>query len=294
LLESSHLELDCLGRVDFPWPVPPPETGTPNTDERRSRQAHRVYVDWQGRVWISELSACVIHGFDAQGLPSVDLVPDPNVFRPYRPVEWVSERGDGHLFVCNVDQSVQEFSPSGERLGTLRRIATIRDTPARWMFQSKGGGRWAFDSRSIDLDMTGGEVVHIDRGANRRWFQTLWVGSVAPDGGLAVLDEPILLKSRDPSTWVHLFTSTGEARRSLRMPYGFFGYGANIAFDGRRIALLHNRSLLLLNEDGSPIGRMTLSEELSEAYYLFFSPDGRELWAFPHMRHEMFRFALPP
>jgi len=45
-------------------------------------------------------------------------------------------------------------------------------------------------------------------------------------------------------------------------------------------------------EDGTPIGR-TFSEELNDQYYVYFSPDGRELWVFPHMRHEMFRFDLP-
>ena len=117
---------------------------------------------------------------------------------------------------------------------------------------------------------------------------------MAPDGSLAVLDEPNPgIGSRDPSTWVQLIAPTGEARRSLRVPDEFNGYYSTIAFDGRRVAVLHGRLLLLLDEDGSPIGRMTFSEDLGETFYVFFSPDGRELWVFPHMRHEMFRFELP-
>ena len=288
-LDAPDLELPLLGRLAFPWPVPPPEAGS--FDERRYRQAHKVFVDGQGRVWISELSSRVVHSFDPSGRRLLDLTPEPWTFRPYYPVEWIAVRGDGHPFVCG-ERGVEEFDPSGARVGRT----AIHDSPPRWLFLPGRNERWSVEGIGrIELVGADGEVLEIiERGANGRWFQGFFEAAVAPDGGLAVLDEPNpWISSRDPSTWVHLISPTGEPQRSSRIPDQFTGYPCHIAFDGRRIALLHGRALLLLNEDGSPIGRMTLSAELGEPYYVFFSPSGSELWVFPHCRPEMHRFALP-
>jgi len=286
------VELSFLGRVEFPWPLLPDAGDDPRSQaERRGRGPHRVLVDGLGRVWISELSTRVVHGFDTKGLPFVELEPDPRFFRPFRPIEWMSLRGDGHLLVCG-DRGVEEFNVSGARVGRT----SIEDSPPRWLFLPGTKSRWSVEGVGrIELFGEDGQRRQvIERGANGRWFQNFFVAAVAPDGSLTVLDQPNpWISSRDSSTWVHSFAPTGEARRSLRVPDEFGCYGGHIAFGGRRIALLQEKSLLLLNVDGSPIGRMTLPEELGEPYYLFFSPSGDELWIFPHCRHEMFRFALP-
>jgi hypothetical protein len=264
----------------------------PDPGERKWRAPHRALVDDRGRVWLSERSTRILHVFDESGRALFECHPDPKTFRPYRHTEWIAVRHDGSAFLC-ADQGIEEFSPEGEH---VRWTRTRDPLEARWLFQPVGNARWSVAmSGEIELTAADGKRSRILRGANGRWFQSLWAADVSLDGGLAVLDEPSSSGGRVPSTWVHLFAPTGEAVRSLRVPDEFRGYtGANIAYDGRRIALLHNRSLLLLNEDGSPIVRMTLPDELGEPYYLFFSPDGRELWVFPHMRHEMFRFAVPP
>jgi hypothetical protein len=290
LSDVALFELPVLGRVTFPWPVPIPEGPlSSSAPEQRNRRPHRVFVDERRRIWLSELSTRIVHAFDASGQPLFDRHPEPAHFRPYRPCDWLAVRGDRSLFV-GADQAVEETDLEGK---FVRRIAQTDIPPPRWIFQP-GGGRWVIDFRFRRIvleDAEGKEVSAVERGANGRWFQDLWEASAAPDGALAVLDEPNEgIRSRDPSTWVHLLDTSGKPLRSLRVPDAFSG--GHVAYDGGRIALLRGRELLFVAGDGRMLGRATLPESMGEPYHFFFGPPG-ELWVFPHYPAEMVRLGLP-
>jgi hypothetical protein len=203
-------------------------------------------------------------------------------------VEWIAVRGDGNLLVC-ADLSIERFGPAGER---FVRVGLPDHLAPTWLFQPGTNVRWVVDSGGTiaRVDAAGTEQS-IERGANRRWFQELTAVAVAPDGALAVFDEPNSgIASRDPSTWVHVFAADGDALRSIEVS----GRSTlpRIACDERRIALLLERELLLFTRDGAAIGRVSFPEELEEAS-IFFAGSANELWVFPHYRPDMWRFALP-
>ncbi len=139
-----------------------------------------------------------------------------------------------------------------------------------------------------------GQVLrHLERGAGPRWLESTLAVAMAKDGALAVVDEPLSTKPRDPATWLHIFSPTGDPLRSRRLPDSVRVDA--LAFDRGRIALLGGRQLWMLNEQGTLISRSLLPEETVEwGHHVFFSPAGDELWLFPHYRAEMYRFALKP
>src|SRR5688572_23163591 len=140
--------LPALGRIAFPWSVPSiqPETSRP-PDEHRHRAAHRVAVDRQGRIWISELSTRRVHVFDSEGRELFERRPDAEHYRPYRPADWMTVRDDGTLFLCG-DGAIESFEPSGER---GPRIETGEYLAPRWWFLPTSS-RWVIGSaKRIDL-----------------------------------------------------------------------------------------------------------------------------------------------
>jgi hypothetical protein len=251
-----------------------------------------VFVDSLGRVWISELATLRVHAFEAMGAPLFERLPDPRHFRPYRPVEWLSVLDDGSLFVC-ADRAIASFEPAGA-LGPRTVIGDV--LPPRWWFLPSSRARWEVQaSWSIRLvDAEGRVQFSTERAPDGRWLEGLSLSTMDVDGTLAVLDEPIG-PARDPAQRLHVLAPNGEPVHSVRLTRKVETWlqGALALRDGRLALIVEDGVLFLRARDGCPLGLAPLPAELRQPAFQFFSPDGRELWVFPHMRAEMWRFQVP-
>ena len=233
-----------------------------------------------------------IHVFDSDGTPLFDRELDPAHFDARRATGWLAVRADGSLFVDRVD-AIEEIGPRGEHVGTT---VLERYRRATWLFPPTLDRRWCIESCSVEMQLSDGAKLHRwERGANRRWLESVWSAATARDGALAVVDAPNPESSRDPRPSVHVFTPDGAPVRSLRIPDpAHVDLHGQIAFERGRIALLDKEELWMLSEEGTPLFHATLPAEVVKPQRLFFSPAGDELWVFPIARAEMFRFAAQP
>ncbi|HEX6884960.1 MAG TPA: hypothetical protein VF530_16410, partial [Planctomycetota bacterium] len=289
---GPSLALALLGRVSFTWPAPSVVPGVARpTEEQRHQAPHRVLVDHAGRIWISELSTRRVHVFEPSGAELGVREPRPEGLRLHRPVDWLGARDDGSLLV-SADGAVDEFDPAG---AWVRRSTLDERLRPRWWFLPQSGERWEVGSlHEMRLVGADGRVQRTsERAPNGRWLEALWLSSMDRDGSLAVLDEPIGV-ARDPAQWIHLFGPDARPSHSLRLGQKVDTSRAGaMALRAGRLALLVEGEVLFLREDGSPIGTAPLPSELHEPAFLFFAPGGDELWVFPHMRAEMWRFEAP-
>lgn len=161
----------------------------------------------------------------------------------------------------------------------------LDDISQDWYFQPGTGHRWVVAYHKIFLvDRAGTVLKTIERCPDRNWLGRPDHASVSPDGSLAVIARGA----------VNLYGATGEPIRTIPIPAPLRGFFAGIAYDGKRVAIVEDKAVTLLDSSGQARQRFSPVEGGRDApfWHPFFAPDGRELLLFDG-RRTIIRYELP-
>ena len=247
----------------------------PDAQQERPRSFAFHQVDGRGRVILFERTTSSVQVFDASGKRLIVARPWPSDLGEslaQRMPLWIAVREDGGLLV-RFFSGVVEFAADGQRIGRTGE----RDYGApQVLFRLGLRERWELDRSHglVSLVDPAGQVARtIERGSSGRWMRSLTKAVVASDGSLALLDRPHgSFASGD--VWLHVFSEQGDPVCSVELPSSC--QWAQLAHDGRRIALLHEERVAFFGLDGKPHGKVSLDGR-TETLGIAFSPGG-ELW----------------
>lgn len=251
-----------------------------------------------GRIYVVNDRDSRIHIFDAKGAPLSILMPDPEDFGIGTPCESLSVAAEGEVYCARSDWSGPDhrsgyvhFDGDGRRIGFEPSVFdTITE---RWLFKPGTRARWILGHETIALTDADGKIIKtIAKRPNGEWLDRVDSGAVAPDGSLAVIASPGGWGMRGPAT-INVFSAEGKPVCTL--PCEGQWIPSCIAFNGQTIATSRGQDLQFYHVDGRPVVRATLplEEDKQEYWYLYFSPDGSELWARNADALEIRRFDVP-
>lgn len=284
------LQLTDKGEVDQIFGAKPAEGGL--------RKARYLTVGSDGRVYVVNERDGRIYVFDCDGNPITILKPDPKDFSVESPSDSISIAGDGEAY-CQSRQyagnrsrnGYVHFDSNGDRLGY--ESCSFDTITEEWLFQPGTHKKWMLGYETIALaDEDGAIVKTIKKRPNGNWLERVGSGAVAPDGSLAVIASPEGWGMRGPAT-VNIYASDGKPICTLPREGRWIPY--QIAFNGRMAVTCWGSELQFHYLDGRPAKYATLptAEGQQDYWYVFFSPDGKELLARNADTLEISRFALP-
>jgi len=252
-------------------------------DAERIDSADGVAFDALGRCLVGDKRTGAVHVFDESGARLFVCTPAP---QDDQGCEMVVGAPDGRVLAgggfaqafTGGDEEFVCFSPSGERMGTMGN--TLGRIPETWLFQPQGAKRWVIDWTEIALVDSDGVVRRIDKRPDGTWLREASEASVAPDGSLAVISESLCLYGPD-----------GEPSKMIPLPEG--SHADEVAFDGRRIALVLDGALYLGDLDKSGWTRYAFPSETSGFSAIGFSRDGTRLRTVPFRSSRLLEFRLP-
>jgi hypothetical protein len=195
---------------------------------------------------------------------------------------YAAYRGGGHVV----------FPTSGQPIQVSRaRFNPIREN---WIFQpGVTQRRWVLGYREIYLVDGHDHVLKtITRRPDGDWLERVNKGAVAPDGSLAVVASPRGVGTRGPCV-LCIYAADGEPVRTVNL--GDVRSYVRVAWNGR-IAVASERNELFLHDlQKASVRHFTLAPEAGQQdfWYLYCSPDGRELWVRNADSMTLNRYRLP-
>jgi hypothetical protein len=247
------------------------------------QEVGEVEVTGKGQIYAVDSRTASVHVFDAEGKRLMVLKSNPTDFEMKAGLFKLAVMDNQEVYLSSAfDRMGQflQFSADGKRLGFDSlfwwkwKASSIGPT----LYPRAGLGRWVVDLRHIGLlNAKGGVERVIDRDPAGKWFQHLHGGAVAPDGTLAVLSGNSPLGTRQLKLLI--YDPTGKPIQSLDLPFLQSSY-APMAFDGERIALLHEKSILFLSAKGQPIGVFAPNLNGKEKGHIgpYLPAQQKELW----------------
>ncbi len=274
------LRLDDAGVVDRVLSDPP--------DPAQLERISALEVDTAGRIYAADWRTGAVHVFDPRGEFLRTFAPSPTDIEGRFGGEQLTVSDDGHVYLSLGDLVLDRvgqylhFSPDGTRQGieTLA-LDSIRED---WYLQPGTGNRWVVTYEKIYLVNPAGTLLKtIERCPDRKWLEHPSRASVAPDGSLAVIAQGA----------VNLFSAAEEPIRTIPTPPGLQISYAQIAFNGKWVALASNKVTVLFDSSGQNWRQILPAAPARDpAFRLFFAPNGRELLLF-HGNTTILRYELP-
>lgn len=243
------------------------------------RHINALCVGDDGRIYAVNGASGAVHVFDKDGSLLRLLKPDTGDFAGRRGSGSICVQGDGTVRYASTGSpgGFVRFDPNGQRVGRDPRL--MGEVREKWCAIPGTVRRWAIGYESIALIDESGAIekrlTHRPDGAS---LGRVGEGAAAPDGSFAVISSEIDRRARGPS-FVCVFTKVAEPVTTLPVPEN--ASRMRMAFNGRMAALtLKNEVLLLSLKDGT-MKRFALPEVegLEQFWYLYSSPDGKEVWA---------------
>jgi hypothetical protein len=264
-------------------------------DADRLGKVGAVAIDRKGRIYAVDATTAAVHVFDAEGRWLRVAKADPKDFsdRLILPHLTVSDDGDIYLSARHSgDNGYLHFSPEAKRIGFEQlKLDDIRE---KWDFQPGTGHRMVLCYEAAFLvDRAGAVVRTIERGADDNWLVGPHAASFAPDGSFAIL-AVTSRNFRDGPVTINLYTAKGDPVRTITLPGPDRWSYPSFAYDGKRLAVVGDEVVLILNADGQVEGRFTLGAGATKGSFgtPFLDASGRQLMVFDHEK-TIHRFALP-
>jgi hypothetical protein len=187
-------------------------------------------VQLQGnRIYVRSLRSSAVHVFDHSGRHLHVCQPRPDEVPDITQRDHFTVTGNGQVYIGPLKEGgYLHFASDGAHLGSVEASG---DRQGAWHFASDGS-LWVVDQYEVRLISPSGEVRRIRRRPDNDWLGWIKAASVAPNGGLAVLDD-----RNHGNTVVSLYSVGGaplscfEAAATLG-PVLYLAYGCDLVLLG--------------------------------------------------------------
>ena len=286
---QSLMRLDAQDRADLVL--------GPAADPAALAEPDLAVVGPGDRIYVADERTQSIHVFDAAGQPLGRCAPAPENLKEISRVSHLAFAPDGRLFAA-LDFDAENylvFGPDFARIGWSPTPPTDRLFGEQRFFQPNGSNVWIKGMNDLLLfDAADNLLRKISRRADGQWLERPDLGTVAPDGAIA-----IRAFSQDLGPSINVFDASGNAVSTFEVPYHvrFSDWSpfAPLVFDGQRIFARDGNQAAVHGIRGELLGVFSFAaeEEAKKWAGPFLAAEGRELWFVAPQDRTVHRFAAP-
>ncbi len=277
-------------------PLPANDGNLPG--ERSWDRLSELAIDSGGRIYAADTLRDRVLVYDRSGVLIDMLFAEADDFSKENAASRLTIAGANEVYVerwgiesLGEPPGYVRFDAEGERAELLRM--EFDRVSEEWYFKPGTHERWVVGYHRIALTDADGRIIRtIEKRPNGDWLETTGAAAVAPDGSLAVIALPDEMWLRGPAT-INVFGPDGEPLATVERKGP--GRPHQIAFNGRRVVTCDGREVQFHSLDGRP-PVYTMFPQLpdrQEYWYVYFSPEGEELWARNADERLLRRFSLP-